>query len=357
MKIKISKRFDAAPGWLKAYLSLTLLPIIAAPVVYFGSIFIFDNPPNELLGWLLFIAVNSYSFLLLGAAKLSLLLHERYHNALLDFLPQIGVVLLLSTIFVVSDYIAQKDAPPSYPEYSDYTLFEGTTAEPLAQALEEKNWDKLKQLANSKNVNVREKQYGQTLLHLAALNFDPKGIKVLLSAGANPNVYDYLFGDTPLTIVCSCYYDNKKEQVDCAKKLLEYGAHINAWQHGGDTTKVDKDIIERYGDCDYYTPLIAATESGNIPLAQLLLSKGADVNYEHHQLAATALSCAVVNEYDELGIILLKHGANPTVRVYEEAKTIEELAIERLQRGDKSPKLKQIIALINDYKRRSNVAQ
>uniref|UniRef100_A0AB33JDT5 Uncharacterized protein n=1 Tax=Prevotella sp. GTC17260 TaxID=3236796 RepID=A0AB33JDT5_9BACT len=106
MKIKISKRFDAAPKWLQAYLTLSLLPTLAAPLAYFGSIFIFDNPPNEALGWLLFLTVNSYTFLLIGAAKLSLRLYERFLQALWAFLPQIGVVLLLSTVFIFYDYIA-----------------------------------------------------------------------------------------------------------------------------------------------------------------------------------------------------------------------------------------------------------
>ncbi|CAO3573204.1 unnamed protein product [Mortierella alpina] len=41
------------------------------------------------------------------------------------------------------------------------------------------------------NLELRERYYGWTALHLAAIENHPEVVKVLLAAGANPNVYDY----------------------------------------------------------------------------------------------------------------------------------------------------------------------
>ncbi|KAI8596165.1 Glycerophosphoryl diester phosphodiesterase family-domain-containing protein [Dissophora ornata] len=44
---------------------------------------------------------------------------------------------------------------------------------------------------NGANLELRERYYGWTALHLAAIENHPEVVKVLLAAGANPNVYDY----------------------------------------------------------------------------------------------------------------------------------------------------------------------
>ncbi|KAF9407914.1 Glycerophosphocholine phosphodiesterase [Podila epigama] len=41
------------------------------------------------------------------------------------------------------------------------------------------------------NIEIRERYYGWTALHLAAIENHPEVVKILLEAGANPNVYDY----------------------------------------------------------------------------------------------------------------------------------------------------------------------
>ncbi|ORZ14419.1 Glycerophosphoryl diester phosphodiesterase family-domain-containing protein [Lobosporangium transversale] len=45
--------------------------------------------------------------------------------------------------------------------------------------------------AKGANLELRERYYGWTALHLAAIENHPEVIKVLLAAGANPNVYDF----------------------------------------------------------------------------------------------------------------------------------------------------------------------
>ena len=54
------------PLWFKVLNLTFLLPCIAYPLVLFGSIFLFDNPNNLLLTFLLFIAVNSYPLFFIG---------------------------------------------------------------------------------------------------------------------------------------------------------------------------------------------------------------------------------------------------------------------------------------------------
>ncbi|GEM_PF-1297127 len=70
-------------------LFLHLLPILAAPVVFYVSIFIFDNPPNTLIAILAFLALNSYSFILAFTARKAIKSYHQEHPVWYWFLPSI----------------------------------------------------------------------------------------------------------------------------------------------------------------------------------------------------------------------------------------------------------------------------
>jgi len=56
----------------------TLLIILIWPLIFYVSIFIFDNPENELLAWSIFLLINSYPFMIIGLIILSFKLFEKY---------------------------------------------------------------------------------------------------------------------------------------------------------------------------------------------------------------------------------------------------------------------------------------
>ena len=81
----------------------TLLIILVWPLVFFSSVFIFDNPKNELLAWLLFLSINSYPFIIIGLIILSFKLFKKYIliSILIPVLILIGFSYLLLNIAVL----------------------------------------------------------------------------------------------------------------------------------------------------------------------------------------------------------------------------------------------------------------
>ncbi|MEI7425172.1 MAG: ankyrin repeat domain-containing protein, partial [Candidatus Staskawiczbacteria bacterium] len=80
------------PLWLKLINFINLIPIVMLPIVFFGSIFMFDAPQSkheELEGWLIFIGVNSYPVLLIGAMFLSFKLYKNKMTCLAVAIPLI----------------------------------------------------------------------------------------------------------------------------------------------------------------------------------------------------------------------------------------------------------------------------
>ena len=77
---------------------LGLLPIVFAPLVFFGSIFIFDNPGNYALALLLFLAVNSYSVVLIFMMVLSTKVYLKTHSQIKAMIPLIPALIVYGFI-------------------------------------------------------------------------------------------------------------------------------------------------------------------------------------------------------------------------------------------------------------------
>ena len=102
------------------------------------------------------------------------------------------------------------------------------------------------------DVDVNERaEFGWTALLYAAAQGYPKIVRLLLGAGANPDIGN-VHGATPLMF--GARYGN----VDVCKALLEYGANT--------------DLQDVYG----MTALISATSTGHDDVVELLLRGGAD---------------------------------------------------------------------------------
>jgi ankyrin repeat protein len=113
-------------------------------------------------------------------------------------------------------------------------------------------------------------------------------VEVLLKYGADVN-QRYYDTDTPLQTAIL------EEEFECAYRLIEKGAHVNAAPSKGERGR---------------TALQAAASVGDVDMVEHLLSKGADVNAPAAvESGATALQAAAIKGYLRIAQILLEHGA------------------------------------------------
>lgn len=132
---------------------------------------------------------------------------------------------------------------------------------------------------------------GTTAVYAAALHADPTVVRLLLEAGADPNVESTDDGEgTPLCAAACWGYD------EVVRELLAHGADPGQREDGGRG----------------YSPLLWASKNGHREAVRLLLEAGADPNADvgdENPLRAAVWrgSLAVVR-------LLLEHGADPRVR-------------------------------------------
>jgi hypothetical protein len=69
-------RNEEIPRWFKALNIISLLPILAWPLVFFGSIFIFDHPSSFRNALVVFVLMNSYPVFLIAFVHTSLRLFK-----------------------------------------------------------------------------------------------------------------------------------------------------------------------------------------------------------------------------------------------------------------------------------------
>jgi ankyrin repeat protein len=108
-------------------------------------------------------------------------------------------------------------------------------------------------------------------------------VEAFIRAGINVNAKDK-DGATPLVLA------SEKGDIEMTRVLLKNGADPNA------------------SDIDGYTALMFASYSGNLEIARLLVGSGADVNARDKD-GWTALMFASVEEKTEVVDFLRKHGA------------------------------------------------
>lgn len=91
------------PIWFRILNLCILLPILLYPLVFFTTIFFFDNPENLGLTWLLFFAVNAYPIYLLIIAYFNSILFQK-NKILGSILPTfVLLILLYGVIYVVTE--------------------------------------------------------------------------------------------------------------------------------------------------------------------------------------------------------------------------------------------------------------
>ena len=122
-------------------------------------------------------------------------------------------------------------------------------------------------LASGADPNIRDENNDMAPLHWACWKGDANMVRLLLAAGAYPNVWD-----------CSRYsplhYACEREDIEIMSLLIEHGADVDAKNDAGNT------------------PLHYACTHGMVDVTRLLLESGADPEAENH-LGVTPLDLAI----------------------------------------------------------------
>ncbi len=143
-------------------------------------------------------------------------------------------------------------------------------------------------LNNGADIHARNLNGGTALMY-AAINGDLNTMKLLLNHGAEVNV-DAKFNWTALMVAAA------KGHTDAVLILIEHGADVNA------------------RDAYQWTPLMRATHSGyQQTVATLLAHSQVNVN-EQDENGATALHHAATNGDIEIVELLLKYGAETSIK-------------------------------------------
>ncbi len=150
------------------------------------------------------------------------------------------------------------------------------------------------------NSNISDYNYKLSPLMIASQNNNKEIVNLLIERGANVN----LINSYSMTALMATIYDRSEvtsEKIEIMKILIDAGADVNL------------SIIENETTLDKVW--------GNVVASKLLIDNGAGVNSIETFSGFSKLMCAAYKGDDEMVKYLLKHGADYTVRDYEEDKT------------------------------------
>ena len=172
------------------------------------------------------------------------------------------------------------------------SMMEDKGATPLFVASASDNEELIRVLVkNGAKVNFQNKQ-GVTALQTAVVNENVNAVKVLIELGADVNLENEI-GYTPL------HLGAEGDEVEIVRMLIEAGANLHAMEgvEGG-------------------TPLhrvVSIQAQGNVEIAKLLISYGADVNFQNDDENAP-LHWACGNNKLTIIKILVEAGADVNLR-------------------------------------------
>ncbi|HEY9551679.1 MAG TPA: ankyrin repeat domain-containing protein [Prevotella sp.] len=346
------------PWSLRVVNTLFLLPILAAPIIFFGSIFVFDNPPSTFVGIAWFLAINSYSLVLIGIVKLTLWLYDRKGSLFIAHTPHFFIVLILFGVYlwgVVGPITDRREL-----SIDDYRLFRGTPAEELAAAVRWNRTGKIKHLLehSPQLVNYQEDIFGQTVLHLACYRPHSSTLKALLRNKANPNIRDYYAGRTPLFIIVDAFNLSDEAKASSVALLANYGADVNIATSGMDKKRLkakeycdDVRLPGEYLACN-------AAGNGDLKTLQVLMNNGGDINSRYDSESYTALLSAIISEHYDVAFYLLNHGADVFPTMFERKANAKMLVQEALKEdwhtSTQVAELKKLLVVIRQKEQARN---
>lgn len=180
----------------------------------------------------------------------------------------------------------------------EFDLFDETPLEELAEAAEEENIEEMIQIGKKiKNIDYREKKYGQTLLMLCTANYRIKSAEQLLKMGANPNLKCLSYDESAFMISCN-YHSSRK---DCDLRMVKL-----IHKYGGDVNKCQIDTNNK--NWIYSSPLmlsIPAYPENCMNISKYLIKNGAKIDTVLGRPNNCAVNYAVMMNQYELACYLL----------------------------------------------------
>ncbi|MAM71563.1 MAG: hypothetical protein CMP91_10515 [Gammaproteobacteria bacterium] len=154
----------------------------------------------------------------------------------------------------------------------------------LVDLAEHQDWDAVEAAISNEDLNAAQPD-GMTALFWATYYDEADVVRLLLNAGANPNI-ENRYGMTPL--IQAAMNGNSA----MITMLLEAGADAHATTPEGDNA------------------LLNAAKTGAVQGVQALIEAGADVNSRDSYLYQTPLMWAVASNQADVARILIDHGAD-----------------------------------------------
>lgn len=220
-----------------------------------------------------------------------------------------------------------------YPEYADIPLYETTndlkkyrkTKTVYNNAAYQKFFNYLCdegkiQFTNEEIDNGEKRKLQNTYkrypINVAARYGNLEIVKLLLSYNADINICEEN-GNTPLISATQNAY------IDVIKELLENNAQIN-YKNDNDASALNmavinnnieivQELLKYHADVEItsqgYTPLMYASNFGNLEISQLLISNNANINAQTKD-GQTALQFAAINQQKDVVRFLINNGAD-----------------------------------------------
>lgn len=188
----------------------------------------------------------------------------------------------------------------------DYRLFVGTEAERLAMAVANGDVESIKEEVQNNHVpvDIKNEEYGTTLLMMATFYNNLESAKCLLELGADPNLCSdttKTWGDNSV-LIASRWNDLSPEMLSL---LLS---------HGGDPNSQAKGI--QYINVGKYAPMrdfaLQKASAGSFEKVKILLQAGADINKINEYSDMTAIRSAIIHDQMDILLYLLENGADYT---------------------------------------------
>lgn len=195
----------------------------------------------------------------------------------------IALLLTVSLYANSAEYWENKLLFKDTPVYELVMVIKNGSARKLEKLLDEKKFD----------LNYHEKEWGKTVLFVAAETHDCDKIELLLKKGADPNSRNRK-KLTVLMTQCACGFNGnfiyRKMYRKVIDLLMKYGADINAIAYSDST-----DEFPGYSQMIVNTsPLLEAIPWFNVSSIKYLIAKGADPNlkvidYNYHSISKSLI--------------------------------------------------------------------